>query len=144
MYPQAHDDYFKARDQIREKLGNEWLPLLIAIDGAFGAGKSGLASWLAWQLNMATIHLDLYLLEGRRWRISELRNAIDARIKRTSRRLPVIVEGVLVLEALRQANFQHDFFIFVENPAQNDPEDNDHELRNNFSRCREVADCVVR
>ena len=37
------------------------LPLLIAIDGADDIGKSSLASWLAWQTGMPTVHLDLFL-----------------------------------------------------------------------------------
>jgi len=38
-------------ERVQERLGPNRLPLLIAIDGADGLGKSSLASWLAWQLH---------------------------------------------------------------------------------------------
>ncbi len=49
---------------IQAALGPERLPLLIGIDGLWGAGKSGLASWLGWQLGMPTVSLDLYIVRG--------------------------------------------------------------------------------
>jgi 2-phosphoglycerate kinase len=36
--------------KVQQCLGPNRAPLLIAIDGADGVGKSSLASWLAWQL----------------------------------------------------------------------------------------------
>jgi 2-phosphoglycerate kinase len=48
-------------DRIKEALTPNQLPLLIAIDGADGCGKSSLASWLAWQLGIPAVQLDLYL-----------------------------------------------------------------------------------
>jgi hypothetical protein len=51
---------------IKEALTPDRLPLLIAIDGADLAGKSSLASWLAWQLGMPAVQLvDLYLIKWR-------------------------------------------------------------------------------
>jgi len=41
--------------KVQEALGPDRLPLLIAIDGADGIGKSSLASWLAWQLGAPAI-----------------------------------------------------------------------------------------
>jgi 2-phosphoglycerate kinase len=46
-------------EQVQERLGPNRLPLLIAIDGADGVGKSSLASWLAWQLGAPAVYLDL-------------------------------------------------------------------------------------
>src|ERR1700745_3187927 len=69
-------------EQVQECLGPNRLPLLIAIDGADGIGKSSLASWLAWQLGAPAIHLDLYLVRGSdplRWRTDELQRAVDTR-----------------------------------------------------------------
>jgi hypothetical protein len=90
-----------------------WLNLLICIDGADGIGKSSLASWLAWQLGAVAIHLDLYVVPDRRprqWRIDDLRRVMNAR----PRIRPAIVEGVLALDALEEAQRSPSFLIFVE------------------------------
>jgi ATPase family protein associated with various cellular activities (AAA) len=75
-------------------------PLLIGIDGPDGVGKSSLASWLCWQLEMPSIHLDLYLVpdsKPQQWRTNDLERVIQTRIDKSK---PVIVEGVLLLDAL--------------------------------------------
>jgi 2-phosphoglycerate kinase len=61
--------------ELQEQLGPTRKPLLIGIDGAEGVGKSSLASWLAWQLGMPTVHLDFYLIHGTEplaWMVKEL------------------------------------------------------------------------
>lgn len=68
--------------RIPDALGPNRRPLLIAIDGPDGVGKSSLASWLAWQFGMPTVHLDLYLIRGSRplkWRTDEVDRLIQAR-----------------------------------------------------------------
>lgn len=99
-------------DAIKEALTPNRLPLLIAIDGADGVGKSSLASWLAWQLGMPTIHVDLYLicLQPVEWLTADLQRAVDRRL---DRKRPVIVEGVLVLDALDQIGRKADFVVYV-------------------------------
>ena len=62
--------------KVQDAMGPDRLPLLIAIDGADGIGKSSLASWLAWQLGAPAIYLDLYVIRGSnplRWRSDELK-----------------------------------------------------------------------
>jgi uridine kinase len=88
-------------------------PLLIAIDGADGIGKSSLASWLAWQLGMPAVHLDLFLtsLHPIQWLTADLKRAVDRRL---DLKRPVIVEGVLVLDALDQIGRKADFVVHVE------------------------------
>jgi hypothetical protein len=69
--------------KVQEALGPDRLPLLIAIDGADGIGKSSLASWLAWQLGAPAIYLDLYVVRGSnplRWRSDELQSIIHTRL----------------------------------------------------------------
>src|SRR5262245_55834815 len=69
--------------KVQEALGRDRLPLLIAIDGADGIGKSSLASWLAWQLGAPAIYLDLYVIRGSnplRWRSDELQSIIHTRL----------------------------------------------------------------
>src|SRR5215469_13393689 len=87
--------------KVLEQLTPDWLPLLIAIDGPDGVGKSSLASWLAWQLGAPAIHLDLYLVRGSdplRWRNDELKAILDTRLVEHAK--PVVVEGILILQAL--------------------------------------------
>ena len=88
-------------------------PLLIAIDGADGIGKSSLASWLAWQLGMPTVHLDLFLtsLHPIQWLTADLKRAVDRRL---DLKRPVIVEGVMVLDALDQIGRKADLVVYVE------------------------------
>jgi pantothenate kinase-related protein Tda10 len=101
-------------DRINEALTPNRLPLLIAIDGADGCGKSSLASWLAWQLGMPAIQLDLYLtsLEPIGWLTADLERVVARRLDR-ARPLPVIIDGVLALDALDQIERKVDFLVFV-------------------------------
>jgi hypothetical protein len=95
--------------QIKDALGPNRKPLLIAIDGPDGVGKSSLASWLAWQLGMPTVHLDLYAIRGSRplrWRTAEVDLVIQARL---SLGMPVIVEGMLIVDVLDQISRSPDF-----------------------------------
>jgi hypothetical protein len=59
--------YLAVRKLIRHALGfpDERRPLLIGIDGLDGSGKSGLAAWLSWQLEMPAVHLDTYIIRDR-------------------------------------------------------------------------------
>ena len=69
---------------LQRKLGPNRLPLIIGIDGRSGAGKSSLASWLAWQLGMPSVHLDLYVerdSEPLSWRYEDLTRVITARLE---------------------------------------------------------------
>jgi pantothenate kinase-related protein Tda10 len=98
-------------DRIKEALTPDRLPLLIAIDGSDLSGKSSLASWFAWQLGVPAVQLDLYLisLHPIQWRAEDLARVVA---KRIDTRRPIIVDGVLILDALdqirRQANFTID------------------------------------
>jgi hypothetical protein len=95
-------------------LGPNRAPLLIAIDGSDGVGKSSLASWLAWQLGAPAIHLDLYVIRDSRplrWR-GELLCLIHARL--VVHAAPLIVEGILVLDALAQIGRKPDFLVYVD------------------------------
>ncbi|WP_194392036.1 hypothetical protein [Bradyrhizobium sp. CCBAU 51765] len=95
-------------------LGPDRKPLLIGIDGREGAGKTSLSNWLAWQLGMPVIHLDLFLKSSEApgpiaRRIAELDRCIKARGDR-----PLIVEGAFLLDALNEVGRSPDFLIFVE------------------------------
>jgi hypothetical protein len=77
-----------------------------------GVGKSSLGSWLAWQLGMPAVHLDLFIISlyPIQWLTADLKRVVDLRLERGR---PVIVEGVLVLDALEQIGRQADFVVFV-------------------------------
>jgi 2-phosphoglycerate kinase len=99
-------------DRIKKALTADRLPLLIAIDGADDAGKSSLASWLAWQLGMPAVQLDLYLtsLQPIQWLTADLARVVARRIDAGR---PLIIDGVLVLDALNQIGRKANFLIFV-------------------------------
>ncbi|UEM02535.1 hypothetical protein JL101_021465 [Skermanella rosea] len=101
-------------DELLAALGfpDERRPLLIAIDGRDGAGKSSLASWLSWQLNMPSVNLDLFLTgKGLHWRIEDLARLLETRCATK----PLIVEGIFVLEILSELDRTPDFTVFVDN-----------------------------
>jgi hypothetical protein len=85
---QPLEPYARPYDKVSARLGPQRLPLLIGIDGANGCGKSSTASWLAWQC------------------------LIDLRIRQEKR--PVIVEGILLLEALATVDRKPDVLVFVD------------------------------
>jgi hypothetical protein len=110
-------DSDKVLRAVQTALGPQRKPLLIAIDGIWGIGKSSLASWLAWQLGMPSIHLDLFFADqsdlAKGWRTDDLTRAIDSRLRRP-KLMPVIVEGICIRDALQKIERPHDFLIFVQ------------------------------
>jgi thymidylate kinase len=87
--------YVALLQKVQERLGPNRLPLLIAIDGADGIGKSSLTSWLAWQLGTPAVYLDLYVIRDSdplRWRSDELRRIINTRVVEHAK--PLVVEAL--------------------------------------------------
>ena len=100
--------------QIQAALGLERRSLLIGIDGAPGWGKTSTAAWLAWQLGMPVVHLDFYTdMATRRLTTGtgEVARLIDYRLGSGK---PVIVEGILLLDALDAAGRRPDFLVFID------------------------------
>ena len=62
---------------------------------------------------MPTVHLDLFLtnLHPIQWLKPDLKRVVDRRL---DRKHPVIVEGLLVLDALEQIRREADFVVLVE------------------------------
>jgi hypothetical protein len=73
-------------DRVKTALTPNRLPLLIAIDGMDGVGKSSLGSWLAWQLGMPAVHLDLFIasLYPIQWLTADLKRLIEYIFERES------------------------------------------------------------
>jgi hypothetical protein len=107
--------YLSAWREIRTLLGPNREPLLIGIDGRDGAGKSNFASWLAWQFEMPSIHLDTFLESpesvSKGWRLKELQRVIKSR---ADKKQPIIVEGVLLLDALGKLGIEPDYLVYME------------------------------
>jgi hypothetical protein len=61
---------------------------------------------------MPAVQLDLYLISADpiQWRTEDLRRVIDRRLDRGR---PVIIDGVLALDALAQIDREPDFLVFV-------------------------------
>jgi hypothetical protein len=98
-------------EKVQARLGPNRLPLLIAIDGPDGVGKSSLASWLAWQVGAPSVHLDLYLNRDSKplsWKVAELRRIVGTRVGGGQ---PVVVEGVMILDALTAIGRKADFLV---------------------------------
>jgi hypothetical protein len=109
------EPYAQLYDKVQASLGPQRLPLLIGIDGADGCGKSSTASWLAWQFGMKVIHLDLYTDAG----TGALTTFADEVARPINRRVgqhkkPMIVEGILLLEAFAAVGRQPDVLVFID------------------------------
>jgi uncharacterized protein GlcG (DUF336 family) len=62
---EAPPQYLELRPLLWRALGYpDRHPIIIGIDGRTGQGKTSPASWIAWQLGMSTIHLDIFLVQG--------------------------------------------------------------------------------
>jgi uridine kinase len=123
-----------------------WRKVTIAVDGRDDTGKSTLTRLPAWQLDMPAIETDLVLMRDAelvRHRPEVLGDLIDARHSLTR---PVIVEGVLVLNALSAIAIDSDFMIYVAAEGR----EGSHQLRNQFDdyeravRPRDRTDCIFR
>ncbi len=101
------------RTAVQAALGS-WRRFVVAFDGLDAAGKSNLARYLSWQLGMPAIETDLFLdstMGGLSYRLAELNAVLQARI---SRDRPLIIEGVRVLQILRDLSVTHDYLVWVE------------------------------
>ncbi|MGM4903787.1 hypothetical protein AB8B21_18275 [Tardiphaga sp. 866_E4_N2_1] len=104
-------EYCELYGKVNALIGTNRNSVLIGLDGRCGAGKSTLASWLAWQFGMPAIHLDLFLSgkDPLRWKVDDITRCLTARGDR-----PLIIESILLLDVLRQVGRKADFLVFVE------------------------------
>jgi hypothetical protein len=84
------------------------LPLMALIESE----KSSLASWVSWQFGVPTVHLDLYTSPGEPlgWRTADLESAVERQLMHGR---SLVVEGVFVLDALKQIGYGADFLVEV-------------------------------
>src|SRR4051794_21230500 len=85
-----------------------------AVGGHELAGKTSLALWLGWQSGTPVIHLDLLLTQTGEvtWRLPDLERLIAAR---ESVGGAILIEGVMVLDALKHVQREADLTILVDN-----------------------------
>jgi uridine kinase len=110
----APTQYAEMHGRVSTDLGLDRRAILIGVDGRDDHGKTSAASWLAWQFGMPALHLDLFselheFENAMGWRSSDLARCVKARGKR-----PLIIEGVLLLDALATIDRRPDFLVFVE------------------------------
>jgi len=122
---------------------------LIAIDGRLAAGKTAAAKALAARLNCARLHLDDYLEPGTRQfvaslRFDALRRALDGHRGR------IVIEGICLLNVLRQLQLVPEYLVYVDTPAAQPEGRLSSLLGNELSeyelgyRPQEIADRIIR
>jgi pantothenate kinase-related protein Tda10 len=135
--------YFELRNRVSDVLGPERNPVVIGFDGRDGAGKTSAATWLAWQLGMPCIHLDLFIEQREsegviKWRTDDLAHCIKSRGAR-----PLVIEGVLLLDVLSEIQRTPDFLVVVEklDPPRSRDRSSDDDLvdRREFSLSNQVT-----
>ena len=110
--------YAALHAKVSEALGPDRRPIIIGLDGRNGHGKSSAASWLAWQFEMTTIHLDLFIEEQKseggaicKWRTEDLARCIESC---EAKQQPLVIEGVLLLDVLSIIQKTPDLLVVVE------------------------------
>jgi uridine kinase len=135
----APSSYSELRERISQALGPCRRPILIGFDGRDGHGKTSAANWLAWQFGMPAISLDLFLRRSESesavsWRTDHLARCLKARGAK-----PIIVEGVLLLDALAAVEKSPDYLVFVEKTEP--PRIRDRSQDDDLTDPREFALC---
>jgi uridine kinase len=90
--------------------------VMVTIDGRGGVGKTTLGRYLAWHFNVTLIETDLFLIPAQDYLIhldDQVNRIIERRI---TSRLPVIVEGVSMLQLTKRIDRVPAFSIYVTNP----------------------------
>lgn len=95
---------------VRERPG-----IMVTIDGRDGVGKTTLGRYLAWHFNVTLIETDLFIIPAQDHFIhldDQINRIIERRI---ATQLPVIVEGISMLQLMKRLHRTPDFAIYVTN-----------------------------
>jgi hypothetical protein len=108
--------YSELHNKLKAHLYPNRPPLIIGIDGPNGSGKTTLAGWVAWQFGTATINLDEFATYSRTvvvpWDIGALSKVLFKRV--FEHKQPIVVEGVLLKEALQHVGQKPSFHIWID------------------------------
>lgn len=90
-----------------------WQRFLVALDGRDGAGKSTIAHYLSWRLGIPSIHLDQFRVCGTydEFHLDALNLVLSSRLENNK---PIIIEGVLVLDALNEVGLRPDLWVYIQ------------------------------
>jgi adenylate kinase family enzyme len=124
---QKVSDYDKAIEHLKPIVFN-YSPLIIAIDGLNGVGKTNLSRYLAMYFKLPLVEIDQYRISGcDEIMYDEILRLIRLQVDR--RRHPIIIDGVAILWVLRRISRVPDCRIFVKNTHSSDASyDRDDEL----------------
>ncbi len=117
---------------------------VVAIDGRDGSGKTTMGRFLAWHFNCTLLETDNFLVRRQgtlQYREDEIRRIIAGRLDSD---LPIIVEGVAILDLLDKLTIAPDMHIHITNPNQSSGRDlepllNEYESRRNPVTAAHVA-----
>ena len=113
VHPVETEDYRKLRRHLVQKIGDR-RAFLIGIDGPDGAGKSTLARYLSWQLEVPAIELDLFSIPDQGEIVHDTAMLSQILSKRLKQERVTIVEGVRLLDVLAGQPRQPNYLIYVE------------------------------
>jgi len=88
-------------------------PIIVAIDGRVGTGKTTLGRFLAWRFNITLVETDLFMHRKNGefvYKNGQVAEIIDYRLNKDR---PVIVEGVVALRLLEEMNHEPKFHIHL-------------------------------
>jgi uridine kinase len=89
---------------------------IVTIDGRDGVGKTTFGRYLAWHFNVTLIETDLFLIPAQDYDFyldDQINRIIERRVTTP---LPVIVEGISMLQLMKRINRVPNFSIYVRNP----------------------------
>jgi uridine kinase len=87
--------------------------VIVTIDGRESVGKTTLGRYLAWTFNVTLIETDLFMIPTRDYHIhldDQVNRIIERRITTP---LPVIAEGIAILQLMKRIHRTPDFSIYL-------------------------------
>lgn len=88
---------------------------IVTIDGRSGVGKTTLGRFLAWHFNVTLVETDLFLIPAKDY-VIHLDDQVNRIIeRRTTMPLPVLIEGIAMLQLMQRIGRVADFRIYVTN-----------------------------